>query len=421
MIIASLGLVVQSSCGGTDSSMQNGPVGSTTQQPARPDHCRYLASLASVDSLVKRDSTIVYRLNDCRRRDGIVAKLAAQGRELIKIHWEIPEYHDEQPLRDGPTKFGPLAYFYALPQIATYTDSSQIDGQSPRGALVGVVVIEAPASGAALPDTYENLHLQVGVNCVWLAHNPNATDGRWKGYVGPATADTLCDRDTPLTNPSWLKVQRRVEPRYTGAKDYAPVARFSEAESPGGQALLGVKCLDAWCEIGPQGFVPHPSVMPNELERYPGTSIAEDRKESKIKGWFDEQRLAVMKNGEYEPNVRARITPLPGLEKLTPGDFATWKPVAAIFLFGNPSPETKYYAWGLRDGDNTLEIRLTGGTWEAQLAAKGERPAKLWKLVQRYPHYDEAVPATARFRWAQNDDGFWIPCAQGCCEVEGPQ
>jgi hypothetical protein len=39
--------------------------------------------------------------------------------------------------------------------------------------------------------------------------------------------------------------------------------------------------------------------------------------------------------------------------------------------------------------------------------------------VTRHEHFDEGVPASARFRFTNGDPGVWIPCGQACCEAEG--
>lgn len=321
------------------------------------------------------------------------------------LPWTVPEYQDEQRLSDGVGGFGPMAYIYASPALGTFTSLAQFAEHGDRGVLVGVVSLLRTFNSETLPDTYKALQLRWGLNCIYLSYRPAG----WRGYVtNSGTTGTVPCAATPPTTPAgWLEVKATRYPPY-GQKDNPPVARFSETAAD--KPLLGVACLDAWCEIGPDAS--NATATPE----YGGPQV-------RIKGWHDEQVLSERQpNGSFTRSVSAKVIPRPDIDRLTLADFADWVDVAVIKLTQNPPQDSKYYKWGLRRGDNTLALRLTGSDWEAQVTVRvqGQSVTRRWMFPEpRHEHRDAAVPGTARFRWTVADEGVWVPCGQGCCKVEG--
>lgn len=315
----------------------------------------------------------------------------------------IPEYHDEQRFPDDIGGYGPMVYIFATPNIGTFTSPAQIEDQGKAGALFALVVVDTTA-GAVLPTTYTQLELVPGVNCLWLVYDHAvAPNVRWRAYLTPRGASGFCIRTTIF--PSMLAVQARSPEGRHHLDDYPQVGRFSEDLS--GRPLLGVKCLDAWCEIGAPGFTSKP----------PATVVA--GREGTIKGWHDEQRLAAFDaTGKLRPRIRASVIPVPDIDTLREDHFAAgWVHVATIWFHDDPEG-TKYATWGLRKGRNTLELRVVGATWEARVMSNTDT-ATVWTNVVRHPHLDMAVPGTARFRWRNNDEGIWVPCGAACCHSDG--
>lgn len=349
---------------------------------------------AQVIEAEKRDST---------RRAQVIDRLSPEIRRLGSIPWNIPEYHDEQRLPDGSGGFGPEAYIFASPYLDGFTNVSQIAEQGKPGLLVAVVVIEGGAA-AVLPPTYTKLGLKSGINCLWLAHEPGTPGGPWRGRVSSATPSRECARTQPLSD---LSVVRTTHPQHGNHVDYPPVGRFSEAT--GGQPLLGVKCLNAWCEFGPPGFASRPPQQPSSSRK------------GRIKGWHDEQQLAVITGAALAPKVRASVIPEEALEQRREADFRSgWVTVATIHLHDDPTG-TKYFDWGLRQGANTMELRQVGGVWRARITPATGGPQRVWPRVIRHVHFDAVVPATARWRWSSLDDGVWVSCGQACCTTDGFQ
>lgn len=349
-------------------------------------------------------STLEGDSNDVAHRKVIKDRIGNAVRTLALVHWQIPEYHDEQSFPIPGNAFGPYAYLYASPYIGGFTRASQIAEQGSQGTLAAIVYVEAPAN-SALPQPYDNLHLKGGINCVWLATNHAGTV--WSSSVSQGNTPAGCVRGMAAQ----LVVYRFSHPATLRFDDFPAAARFGRA-AVSGQPLLGVKCLAGWCEMGPIG----------ERPANPG---AIGPRERRVRGWHDEQTLGLADAaGVVRPSFSATIVPEPNLDAKTEMSFANWTNVARIRLTANPPPNTKYERWGLRSGVNVFAIqRLAAGTWRASVipstgASAGVR--HIWlKPVTREVHYDAVVPGTARFRWMSGDDGVWVPCGQACCSADG--
>jgi hypothetical protein len=340
---------------------------------------------------------------DSTRRADVVERISPEVNRLALIAWNIPEYHDEQRLVDGSGGFGPEAYIFASPYLDGFTSVSQIAEQGTPGLLVAVVVVEG-SSTSPLPPTYTKLGLKGGINCLWLAHQPGSAGGPWRGRISAAGPNRECSRTQPTSD---LAVIRTAHPQHGNHADYPPVGRFSEASD--GQPLLGVKCLNAWCEFGPSGFASRP---PRQ---------ASSSKKGRIKGWHDEQRLALDASGTLRPSIGASVIPEDDLAGRGVADFQSgWTKVATIHIHDDPTG-TKYADWGLRLGANTLELREIGGVWRARVTPSAGGPQREWLRVIRHVHFDAVVPATARWRWSSLDDGVWVPCGLACCRTDGFQ
>ncbi|MEX2153125.1 MAG: hypothetical protein WD825_07280 [Gemmatimonadaceae bacterium] len=346
----------------------------------------------------------------------------------------IPEYHDEQRLpayvdAAGRVVLGPLAKIFASPFLGGFTRREQVEENGKPGILVAMVMVDL-ANDEALPGSYSALGIAKGTNCVWL-NVDSGEPSRWIAYVSTVETDAPCDRGRPS---DWfagvpagfkvLKVQKS-DVRNFAPGDFPPVARF-DVDAGRMMPLLGVKCLDAWCEIGPAGITVR--------KPYEFAAAAVDKAQGikavrGIKGWHDEQELALRDDlGVWRlSGIRATIIPSEDLDRLNTKTFRdagtnnTWVTVAEIVVHDNPRG-TKYGdKWGLLQGSNFLDLRLEPTGWKTQIRPPGGRPPVPWLFVMRHPHHDAVVPGTARFRWTGGDDTVWTPCGQHCCQVEGPR
>lgn len=326
---------------------------------------------------------------------------------LAMIHTMIPEYHDEQRLPDGAGGLGPKAHLFASPNLAGFRHPWQFAEHRSDGVLVAHVFVD-PLRGETVPQWYVDLGLLPGLNCVWLARVTGATS--YRAFVRPVNPRGVCDKRVTRV------VQLEVKTSHSGAADslYPPVARFSESAE--GKPLLGVRCLNAWCEIGTSPFTlraPVPAMFGDVSDR------------ATIKGWHDEQVLSIRNPADRRvfvptsaPMLRAALVPRDGVELLSSADFdGRWQAVGNLYLETEPPAGSKYATWGLKYGRNTVYVRRFNWGWGVRMSNATNQ--RVWRLTQRDFHEDAAIPGTARFRWTIGDDGIWLPCGQHCCHMEG--
>lgn len=349
---------------------------------------------------------------DSIRRDSVIGALVPELRRMGILKSSIPEYHDEQrfplwtqgvPGRNtiaGNAQFGPVVNLFASPFLDDFTRESQLFEHGTRGLLVAVVFVDAQGNASSLPPIYQALRLTPGLNCLWLSH-PSA--GMWGGSISPASSTGLCDREMPPSRYMPLRVVRTTTPGATLA-DYPPVARFGESAE--GVPLFGVKCLDGWCELGP-------NAGPWTLASTPIPTSVPVRQ---IKGWYDEQWLAQRDaSGILRPLMYAAVFPTRDVASHTVGDYGTAVLSGIVYLYTNPPVGSKYYKWGLRQGENPFFVQQSGGMWSMRI---GSGAGAVTLKAHRMAHLDAGVPGTARWRYISLDDGVWVPCGQACCRVD---
>ena len=224
----------------------------------------------------------------------------------------------------------------------------------------------------------------------------------------------------PPTKPLWVEVRDR---GYT-ANDYPLAARW-DTDKQQRWNYIGLACGNKWCEIGPQG-----------------TDFSDDDQGSDyrvaIKGWYDRQRLSVATptTPPQLSNVIGTVRPRAAAGDLDETHYnSTWLEVAAVKL----APATgvgivTYLKLGI-DGD-TADVALcrgasgscpgTSGTtscptssdpWWARITVPGKSP--VYRCVDREDHSNHKgkMRGTARWAWKDDDEGIWIRCAKGCCQV----
>lgn len=317
---------------------------------------------------------------------------------------DIPEFHDCQRLHTSGA-FGPLVGIWAA------------ESQSPIPAASfarpeGVIVAEVHNFTAGT--SYPELHIGEGKHCVYLYHN--AAEDSWTSRIAPFGRTVTCPDRFPPGEGAALVVHRRTPS--SDPADYPAVARWDRNSS---HHFMAVRCLSGWCEIGG-----------DQTDTSPHYTGAAQRI---VKGWYDEQFIAVVNPaGILIPNqARATAFPHADLGSYTEADFdcsgggtapcpidAGWKPVARVEMHG--------LAPGYRDKLNLtpagadFEIRFDPNAvdatarWQARITAPGR---VIYRKVVRTRHEDPAFepPATARWRWRSNDETLWVRCALGCCDV----
>ena len=359
--------------------------------------------------------------------DTLVDMLEANG----YCHYFIPEYHDEQRLSDGGTDYGHLAYVFAAPRVQTIADHGAFDD-----AWVNVAIIDVarnrPPFGNTLAATYTALNLTLQQNCLYIRHRHTAGSAQWEAVIGPprttASNVRLCNggvgrripvaREEPSPNPA----------HYIGA------ARFVEGASQR-RPMIGVRCGNGFCVAGARST--------NDIPTHAHASLTlPPNPQWHIKPWFDDQVVGVVGPGGFgiHPGLRASVVPDTALASRTVTQFrSAWIPVATVFIPGNlrlplpPKygfhirPEGDTTGFGFTAGLNRIEMRAItiGGVehWKARIL-NSTFPNGFIRVVKRADHLSWVqatgipVPATARFRWLDNDETIWVACDAGCCRVE---
>jgi hypothetical protein len=353
--------------------------------------------------------------------------------------WCIPEYDDDQRLSDGnlPGKdYGAVAHVLAAPWLDTLQLTTEF-------RQVAILALDPESTPATFP--YTQLQLGTGgrFNCIYLRHQ-NAADTSFDAMIVPP-AGLKCPG--AATGGTVLVVG--VEQKFgTAWENYPPTTRFIEEGT--GRTIIGIKCSNHWCGIRPVGNPPGFDVAlastssgggplpaapqdPDPLYNFP---------QARIKGWFDDQYLGVpdgSPNHKIHRQVRAVAIPAKNLGALTFSDFVPPIPdptrytdVGVVLFPEAPPPQGSKYVkyFGFGPGLNKVAMRgelQNGGTdtvWFTRVISNNGRDTMPNIRTRRMDHnkwfhavYDERtqIPATARFRWLDDDEDLWYECLGGCC------
>lgn len=364
--------------------------------------------------------------HDPARGDSVLTK-------VVGALADIPELHDCQRLvvpdsASGALVYDSIAAVFAVPRGATYTDDSLA---TPRA----LALIYFPYGG-----TYERLHLETPMSCLWV-QRMNTGLAAWIRPVATAEDCLLVskgesDRSRALevrTHTITTRGSRPEPPPYN-------VARWDWDERTRTQ-FIGIRCGNAWCEVGVRNFGDSPSHVDANTETAPQFSGL------RIKGHYDEQHLAEFAGGRLQVGGnRGTIYPTPQLAAFAatrppPG---VWTRVAEINmspdvgsydamlnLIGNPRPVTagdravlslclgdpKSCAPNRRSAFRSDACKATGnGRWYARIERPG-RPAQYFCVMHRGHTKADNIPAVVRWRWREDDETIWVRCHEGCCEV----
>jgi hypothetical protein len=360
------------------------------------------------------------------QRDRFVARMTALSSFVLMPFWEVAEYQDEQRFSSGTGNaftYGPLVRVAASPFLGHFRKPKDFDASGPFGFLVALVDLTTPVHGVVIGAPYQGLKLTAaGKYCVYLAHAKGGSDAAWTAYVVRSANGTSCDRPDPSTPSLPVDYVKLGGPR----EDYLGVARFGEDTND--QPTIGVPCGDAICWITPT----------NAKEKDPAhkgkNAFLDGKMEGKVALWHDDQVLWMKDQaGKLTPWGRGTVTPVADLDSRTTDDYtADYVRVAWIWLADNPA-NTKYgqpvggsKTWGMQQGLNLLELKYVGpDSWQARATPYKEDAsapsvvASTSSLIVNYKrHPDVWIPGSARFSWLLQDEGVWVPCDQGCCQVD---
>ena len=360
---------------------------------------------------------------------------------------DVPEYHDCQRLvREHESRFGPLVGIFAAEGAETLFN--KVDG---RGRPRTPESLRAPKAVAQIfnfdEEPYAPLAIMREFSCLYLTRTD---EGTWKAYmVWARSDDQRCKK--PLQSPGpgqarELDVFPHNASEYSGpmaGEDIPPVARWdSDAD---GRHAIGIRCGEQWCTIVAKGSHPRP-VAPvpaagelTALMAAPAVAEQKARRVIEVKGWYDEQQLAITapseSHGLAPAGPRARLFPHAQLgEWNDPDDFENWRPVAyATVIEGSAG----IYEEKLNLGTNVTTYDLihrdngespppeiepltcpagADGTWYMRLT---RATIVKYGCVTQRPHPEAArLPGTVRWRWKVEDETMWVRCPGGCCTLE---
>jgi hypothetical protein len=238
-----------------------------------------------------------------------------------------------------------------------------------------------------------------------------------------------CSTSTPVNSNDFIDLDVRITPglEHYDADHFPVVARWDFFAQ---RQYITLWCGHArWCDVVPRGMT---------LPAVPATGDwTRD-----IPGWHDRQVLASVAGNSLRPSgVTGTIYPALNLGRYTEDDFqGRWVPVASVELAASLPAYATEFNFAPPDGGRLSTISLCLGsraacvpagksadvsacgadpTWWARLRRPtGEAATELYKCVTRYAVTNPvADPGTVRWRWRVLDEGGWMRCPQGCCEL----
>jgi hypothetical protein len=345
---------------------------------------------------------------------------------------QIPEYHDCQRLldkdKDGYTA---EAGIYAYPGIVDLIDQliALEQANQPLRAIAGAEIIST--------EDYDKLGIKLGANCLYLY----TQQGQPRAFMRPVATESDCgQRLNPIPpQPGWTMLIVTEEPELAPftRDDFSPSARWDHDARPiQNKQFIGLPCRNAYCLIGHQGA--------QSWKRYDRSGNAKARRVAKIRTWYDEQILGILPTGGgavVPSGVFGTIFPDSGLQDRTEPVYndvnKPWHEGATIRLqsalpyyktkfnleptltdnsfnrvFLCKGPSTRCIPAGVTPPNCTV----TANPWYAKIisAVSGE---VRYNCVVWHDHQGFPIPGNARWYWLPNDEGIWMRCPNGCCQV----
>jgi hypothetical protein len=280
---------------------------------------------------------------------------------------------------------------------------------------------------------YSDLGIRPNFNCLYLYDS-----AALKALMLPVGHEPKrCEHPIDPTNidATHLSVRATTRPGLT-LPDYPPVARWA-SDPRSGAMFISLVCGAAWCEVGRKdklaGFAStqYVSTSPDPAER----------RVMEVRGWYDEQPLAVIVNGKPVPShAVATMVPHRDLDSYTEESFVTghWLPAVHIVVRGALSKyQQKLNLEASTDLANANEGFLCKGISkdcipqgrlrEVAQCANETQPRMFGKIVsvlgktryfcvnRSFHQVKKKIPGTVRWAWFDDDEGGWWRCPNSCC------
>jgi hypothetical protein len=356
---------------------------------------------------------------------------------------DIPEFNDCQRFLVRQTNtmvFDSLFAIFARRAL----DSLEVDSS---GSLVGAGMIPM-ATIYSFHSAYPQLGIEADFNCLYFIRSPTAKSG-YEARIVPVQSDAAKCLATPTASGTPLPVDRVL---MSGADvyDYPAVARW-DWDSTAEAQFIGIRCGRAWCEVRPRGSASTAAAT----SRYTRSGTILYRRGVEIKGWHDEQRLAIPPGpggGPATPSgIIATLIPDSLLDQdpvnVPAGSSrfnASWVRVASVALSAPPgiyaakfnlvqsaAPDpvnSVYFCYGPVDpsghspcftGEQKIPTCVNGGDWWARIESNPAQPR--YFCITRRTHPNFKIPGVVRWRWTLHDDTMWVRCLDGCCQVNADE
>lgn len=310
-------------------------------------------------------------------------------------------------------RFGPLVGVLPL-------DPAMSDGADFSNGRWVATVVNWGGLGDG-PAEYPQLGIGPGWSCLWLR---GAGSGEWQARLAPNSPEPCLERQGPTAEARVLDVLR-----LPGPLAVPPTARWAWDDQDSVQ-IVGIKCGDSWCWIGPANHWQPTQGGIGSLP--PGPS--------------DEQHLArATPAGGIVPGHIGRIEPAPAFASLANNQDLTASDMIASRLVQGPLEiaHVSILGWsGTQDGPSyadhvpaqgfpiTLAVRFDISTdfkdttaiasyTTATGGAMGERPGV------RIPGANHASVGAVRWRWrdSRGTEATWSACGtngKDCCSSPPP-
>lgn len=345
----------------------------------------------------------------------------------------IPEFHDCQRfLSSDGTRFDSMYAIFAARTLKSLPDLLERPVQTNQPGPV-----TNPRQWAMTAATiysyggrYAPLGIEPGFNCLYLW-----LDGarEWRAFMFPVEdrdPDCLQRRTASGRGVRPLRVNVTLRGVFPDS-EYPPVARW-DLDPRRKLHFIGIKCGDAWCEVGPSGASFGSGARRTDLAPLLASTRHGHKRVTSVKGWHDQQWIAIPPDPGAVPTVGPKLRPFTAfaavypdtlLERRTVADFSAsrWIPVATVVLDQDiPGYERKL---NFTQGTNTIFLQNTSTGWRARIVS-GRKVARERDVVRRdhsamLATLGLTVPGTARWRWRVDDETIWIRCDAGCCEIAG--
>ncbi len=387
-----------------------------------------------VDATVLANQDSVCNKNDAQLAldRGLDSNATNFARANGYYNWCIPEYDDDQRFSDGggPHEYGPIAHVLAAPWL---------QGLSFTPTYVQVAIIEVdPDPNHPRPAPYNQLRLAGQFNCLYLrsaAAQPGRASPSFDALILPPPASLKCPI-APVDQPGPPLIVFVDQQLPVDSTEIPATTRFVEGrDGENRRTLIGVKCGNHWCVVGPPG-----TGSPMPPSAHAGVSPLLSNVQGRVKGWFDDQVLGVPDNAstfKISRRFRASAVPDPNLGGLKVAQFLVdsglqvYQTVGRVYFDSMPNPESKYaQMFHFISGINIIGLRAeiwhVGNdqktVWFTQV--RNDKGVKNDIPTQRMDHSkyllklfgDKAqIPATMRWRWFDQDEDLWVECDLGCC------